>query len=198
MERMQGKAIGDALGSLGGDGQKKVFAQLKRMMDEMRSLPPAAGTGVQSCTGGSLWDSRVSRISTRFGPFATIQEFHFWLRDGFRFDDLKHQAKFDERFSGQDGQDLADMEAMQDGLWPPPVFTHGDLNPSNILVRGEEVVAIIDWEFAGWYPHYWEYTAAWLTAVVFQHWRKNLPHFLTVFPTELAMEVTRERWWGPN
>jgi hypothetical protein len=25
----------------------------------------------------------------------------------------------------------------------------------------QNVVGIVDWEFSGWYPHYWEYTSAW-------------------------------------
>ncbi|KAH6909900.1 kinase-like domain-containing protein [Coprinopsis sp. MPI-PUGE-AT-0042] len=44
----------------------------------------------------------------------------------------------------------------------PIVFTHGDLNFSNILVtRSQEgvysVAAIIDWERGGWMPKYWDY-----------------------------------------
>ncbi|KAK6840103.1 hypothetical protein PG987_005969 [Apiospora arundinis] len=61
----------------------------------------------------------------------------------------------------QDWTDLREMAALQNGPWPASVFTHGDLNPSNIFVRGDEVVGIIDWETAGWYPDYWEYTSAW-------------------------------------
>lgn len=39
-------------------------------------------------------------------------------------------------------------------------FTHGDLHFSNILVGGDgHISGIIDWEFAGWYPVYWEYTS---------------------------------------
>lgn len=53
------------------------------------------------------------------------------------------------------------MAARQDGHWPAPVFTHGDLNPFNVFVRDGLVVGILDWEFAGWYPAYWEYTAVW-------------------------------------
>jgi len=41
------------------------------------------------------------------------------------------------------------------------VFTHGDLNPWNILVHDGHVSAILDWETAGWYPEYWEFTTAW-------------------------------------
>jgi len=34
------------------------------------------------------------------------------------------------------------------------VFTHGDLSSLNVLVRGDQIVGIIDWETAGWYPSY--------------------------------------------
>ncbi|KZV78730.1 hypothetical protein EXIGLDRAFT_736665 [Exidia glandulosa HHB12029] len=44
----------------------------------------------------------------------------------------------------------------------PPTFTHGDLHFSNIIIsppgEGELTIrAIIDWEFAGFYPSYWEW-----------------------------------------
>lgn len=38
---------------------------------------------------------------------------------------------------------------MQDGPWKPPVFTHADLSATNILVHGDVLVSIIDWEFWG-------------------------------------------------
>ncbi|KAJ8122901.1 hypothetical protein ONZ43_g1018 [Nemania bipapillata] len=49
------------------------------------------------------------------------------------------------------------------------VFTHADLNPRNILVdevmqddgsTGWSVTGIVDWEFSGYYPEYWDYTKA--------------------------------------
>lgn len=40
------------------------------------------------------------------------------------------------------------------------VFTHGDLNMLNILVRDGRIVALLDWESAGFYPEYWEYACA--------------------------------------
>ncbi|KZT08263.1 kinase-like protein [Laetiporus sulphureus 93-53] len=41
----------------------------------------------------------------------------------------------------------------------PVVFTHGDLYFSNIMVSRTEarVMAIIDWEQAGWMPQFWEH-----------------------------------------
>ncbi len=40
------------------------------------------------------------------------------------------------------------------------VMTHNDFAPSNIIVQGSKVVAILDWEFSGFYPEYWEYCKA--------------------------------------
>lgn len=88
------------------------------------------------------------------------------------------------------------MMAKQDGLWPPPVLTHGDLNPFNILVRGAQIVGIVDWEFSGWYPHYWEYTSAWHGNKTRQAWQEVIPSFLEPDPDHPRMETTRQKWWG--
>jgi thiamine kinase-like enzyme len=38
------------------------------------------------------------------------------------------------------------------------VFTHGDITPRNILIdEYDRITGIVDWEFVGWYPDYWEY-----------------------------------------
>ncbi|KAL2190038.1 kinase-like protein [Thermothelomyces heterothallicus CBS 203.75] len=71
-------------------------------------------------------------------------EFHLWLRHGLRPED--HPDHEDD----EDWREIKAMVKKQDGPWPPPVFAHGDLNPSNILVRANRVVGIIDWEHAGW------------------------------------------------
>ncbi|KAI1931711.1 hypothetical protein LOZ65_001149 [Ophidiomyces ophidiicola] len=40
------------------------------------------------------------------------------------------------------------------------VFSHADLSPRKIIVRGDKVVALLDWEMAGFYPAYWDYIKA--------------------------------------
>ncbi|RPD67516.1 hypothetical protein L226DRAFT_608672 [Lentinus tigrinus ALCF2SS1-7] len=42
-----------------------------------------------------------------------------------------------------------------------PVFTHGDLNPSNVLIDRQGTVWIIDWDSAGFYPSCIESVAMW-------------------------------------
>ncbi|KFA81645.1 hypothetical protein S40288_09171, partial [Stachybotrys chartarum IBT 40288] len=41
-----------------------------------------------------------------------------------------------------------------------PVFTHGDLQRKNLLLREDGTVVMLDWEAAGWYPSFWEYATA--------------------------------------
>ncbi|KAF5586671.1 serine threonine kinase [Fusarium subglutinans] len=190
MQRIQGKSIADAWRDLSDADRSNIFAQLRRMFQELRSLTPAPNAGIESCIGGSLRDSRIPRSRPRFGPFKTVQDFHRWLRDDFQPQD--HPDRVDD----QDWRDIKEMIMKQDGPWPPPVFTHGDLNPFNILVREDQVVGIVDWEFAGWYPYYWEYTSAWLGNLIRQGWQESLTKFLDSYPVELEMEKTRDRWWG--
>ncbi|KAJ9636933.1 hypothetical protein H2204_005079 [Knufia peltigerae] len=191
MERYQGDELPTAWKKLSERSRHKVFDQLKRMLQELRALKPPHSTKVQSSVGGSLRDSRLPRSCPRFGPFDTIQEFHLWLRDGLQPSQIKG------RDNDPDWQEIQDMATEQDGPWPPPVFTHGDLNPFNILLRGDQVVGLIDWEMSGWYPNYWEYTSEWLTS---EHtrteWRDSIHWFLDPFPRELKMEATRQKWWG--
>lgn len=52
------------------------------------------------------------------------------------------------------------------------VMTHGDLSARNILVNNEhdvKITGIIDWEYGGGYPEYWEYIKA-LNTVFFNDW----------------------------
>ncbi|KAH7410475.1 kinase-like domain-containing protein [Phaeosphaeria sp. MPI-PUGE-AT-0046c] len=46
----------------------------------------------------------------------------------------------------------------------PFVLTHGDLNLTNIIVHDGKIVAIIDWEFAGYYPWWVERWASYRRA----------------------------------
>lgn len=184
MERIRGEEIPKAWGKLSERSRQKIFAQLRRMFQELRAPKPPPDTGVGNCISGSLHDSRIPQSAPRFGPFHSIQEFHQWFRNY-----LQSPDNIQDR-------DIKEMIAKQDEPWPLPVFTRGDLNPFNILVRGDDVVGIIDWEFSGWYPHYWEYTSAWCGNITRTEWQDQIGKFLDPFPAELEMEITRQRWWG--
>ncbi|KAI0542835.1 kinase-like protein [Xylaria digitata] len=190
MERVQGEPLAEVWKSLSDTDREHVFQQLRGMIGELRALTPPSGMRVESCINGSLRDSRIPRSRPRFGPFKTVQDFHLWLREDLR------PEEHPDRKNDQDWEEIKEMVAKQDGPWPPPVFTHGDLNPFNIFLRGSRVVGIIDWEFAGWYPSYWEYTSAWYGNLTRRAWQTSIDRFLDPYPEELKMEITRQKWWG--
>lgn len=70
----------------------------------------------------------------------------------------------------------------------PGVFTHGDLQRSNILVQilpdsNIGGITIVDWEYAGWYPRYWEYVMAVRgCGPVPDDWLGNVEQILQPFP----------------
>lgn len=73
-----------------------------------------------------------------------------------------------------------------------PVFTHGNLRKSNILVNGNDIVGIVDWEIAGWFPSYREYTCARSVAVnAFSE--SDIDKFLEPKLHELRMEHSRRQ-----
>jgi hypothetical protein len=59
----------------------------------------------------------------------------------------------------------------------------------NILVRSDATVAaIIDWECAGWYPEYWEYTMAHYNAVLLPEFYDMLRERIDRYDEELEAE----------
>ncbi|CEI41721.1 hypothetical protein FVEN_g3737 [Fusarium venenatum] len=188
MERVQGHSFVKGLSISSHAELENIFKQLRQMFQELKALPPPPGTGVHNFLGGSLRDSRIPRSRPRIGPFKSIRDFHFWLLDGL------HPEEHPNHVDDDDWKRIKDMVIIQDGLRQPPVFAHGDLNPFNIMVRDGRVAGIIDWEFAGWYHYYWEYTAAWYGNETRQAWQDLLTRFLDVYPEELEIEKTRQKW----
>ncbi|KAI5455828.1 hypothetical protein BGZ63DRAFT_340010, partial [Mariannaea sp. PMI_226] len=73
------------------------------------------------------------------------------------------------------------------------VLTHGDLSSLNILVRGDEVVGVVEWETAGWFPSYWEYTCAENVNPLNTFYADEVDRFLTPMPNELKMENIKRK-----
>lgn len=48
-----------------------------------------------------------------------------------------------------------------------PIFTHGDLNPSNILLDKQGVLWVVDWAYAGFYP-------PWMDSLVMRHFNEDV------------------------
>jgi len=92
--------------------------------------------------------------------------------------------------------DIADIATGQDGPWPPTVYAHADLDPFHILVPRNDVIGIIDREFAGGFRHYREYISARYGDPTRPKRQGDLDKFLEPFLDELQKEKTRQKWWG--
>ena len=114
-----------------------------------------------SITHGPLTD-RIFHDRPKAGPFRTLKDFYHWLE------------WLPQRY-------LASSQRYKDPylcLMPKDSvikFTHADINPVNIMVSASgspRVLALIDWEQAGWYPDYWEYYKMCYTTFSEDEWRK--------------------------
>jgi thiamine kinase-like enzyme len=115
------------------------------------------------------------------GPFKTEADFNLFLRNG-----IENTEKMEEGSLKTDMDRLIEMHQDVEAKHLQPVFTHGDISGSNILVRNGRVVALIDFEMSGFYPEYWEYATA-MRSNHAKGWREQIPRFLTPYPMELGM-----------
>jgi len=182
MERIRGTPLGRGWFQRSASSRLKVLASLRDAIIELRTLGTKS-SAISSLNGGSLYDPRMPCIEGRFGPFRSIEEFHEYLRDGIQ--------PHDDHLPGL--KRLIDLHGEQ---WEGPTFTHGDLSSLNIIARGDRVVGIVDWETAGWYPTYWEYTTACQVNPQNAFWSQEIDHFLTPMPKALEMEQLRQRYFG--
>ena len=113
------------------------------MVEELRSIPPPEGIGVANVDDGAIYDDRLPTNSTR-GSFETTHDFHGHLRNGV---EAHHQNA---------PHGIQELITFHERLLSAPVLTHAHRSSFRILVRGDEVVGVIDWECAAWFPPYLE------------------------------------------
>ncbi|KAJ5143212.1 uncharacterized protein N7515_001999 [Penicillium bovifimosum] len=140
MDYMPGKRLDEAWDTLDSDQKFSIASELHSYINQLRDLK---GDYIGAVDRGPAIIGQIASIEG--GPFDTEQQFNeFILGDIVKSapEILRHHAKF----ALMDGHEI--------------VFTHSDFAPRNILVEGGRVTAILDWEYAGWYPAYWEYIQA--------------------------------------
>ena len=119
-----------------------VVHDLSVLIAEMRSIPNLHGN-IGSVSGGPFQNQHFARPLAE--PFNDLHEMNAYWR--VMLDPMLSPSYVDLAFT----EELLPTTC-------PIVFTHGDLNPRNIIVDpgSKRIVGIIDWAWAGWYPEYWE------------------------------------------
>lgn len=147
MSRVPGDDLEDVLHKMTDAEVKSVVKELAGHLQQMRRLSSdtSSGDGVKKPPPiGGVAGTRgfYNRLgSSRWGPFALMADFRF----GEPLDYWDHEP------------DVVAVHGKAEGTYGVK-FTHADIAPRNVRVRGGKITGIIDWEFAGWYPEYWEYT----------------------------------------
>lgn len=156
MERIAGRSLESQWLELNEEKKAAIVTKLRKVFQELRKLPSPGGycsLGKRPLLDYLFWTSD-SREKTS-GPFATQAELNSALVRKYRFNNgSPNKANFYSR-------NLPSIFRNH-----PPVFTHGDFQRKNIILRtagstAEDVdLVLLDFEFAGWYPSYWEYARA--------------------------------------
>ncbi|KAJ3970036.1 hypothetical protein EV361DRAFT_918020 [Lentinula raphanica] len=115
-------------------------------------------------------------VDTPYGPYRDEEQMNLQVRQGLSVE------KFGEAFElPQEGVELI---RHAHSLRHPIVFTHNDIAMRNILVKGNRVTGLIDWECAGWFPAHWEYIKANWTDFDAEDWVRDLREFIPPFDLE--------------
>jgi len=56
------------------------------------------------------------------------------------------------------------------------------------MVKGGKVVGIIDWECAGWYPEYWEYTTCYRSSLLTESFWDMMKDETDAYSDELEVD----------
>lgn len=180
MEFMNGATMEKVWKTLSREGKKSMGLELRGYFRELRKLKEIyiGALGRLPCTSESLQGLYT-------GPFENERE----LNETF-------VKNYEHTVPGYFGSMLTGM--LKDGH--EIVFSHSDLNMRNILVRDKKIVAVLDWEYAGFFPEYWDYAHAYLGVrwndEGMQDWVEFLQTSLDVYPVQAAIVgllVTRMR-----
>ncbi|ESZ90636.1 kinase domain-containing protein [Sclerotinia borealis F-4128] len=173
LELLPGSALNVTWQTLTLEEKSDLVTELAGYLLQLRCLQPRKEGFVGSLMLGSSYDHRLG--GRRFGPFESIADFHKFVRRG----DSMDLWNFDK--------DVTDVHNKSDSYVTK--FTHADMSPESILVKNRKITGIIDWEFSGWFPEYWEYTK------MYFGWRPYRGDFyhemdkgITTYPQELAAD----------
>ena len=162
MERIHGQVLSSIWAKLDHAAKESLATKLRSLFTELRQLKSPGGycsVGHGGLPDGIFWTSDATRPYA--GPFETESELNNAMVAKYVEGGLsKHKAAYYGRTF---------EEVLRNH---PPVFTHADFQRKNVMIRtssksstdqvvepsySDLEIVIIDWEFSGSYPSYWEY-----------------------------------------
>jgi len=180
MEFVDGECLEESWPSMNSEQKTCIASQLRDILTVMRSAP------LDQCKiGGFDGPVRDCRVFSDYvgGPFGSKAEFNGFVLDFLRGTPVPIRKTLTGALGSSDHR---------------VVFTHGDLAPRNIVVKDGCVQALLDWEYAGWYPEYWEYVKFFDRPTGCKDWKHYAEvMFDTPYPAESLTFQALVRWQRP-
>ncbi|KAJ5214729.1 hypothetical protein N7449_001898 [Penicillium cf. viridicatum] len=132
--RVPGEELGRVYETPSGEDKNSILEELKHYLEIIRGWSSLwGGQRICSLQGTSVRSVRVpTHFAGHLSGFSSDTKYNDTLNRAKKMSSLPHRI----------------------------VFTHGDLKHHNIMVQGGKITAVLDWESAGWYPEYWDFTTA--------------------------------------
>lgn len=180
MTCVPGRPIGHIFNTMTDDQVKQVVTDLKGYISELRAIPNKISEhNICNSKGGGILDWRIPDSQREELRFKTEAGFNKYLTDPF-WEDIRIRA------------------SKSHDIHHDIVFTHGDLNPRNILAENGKITGIVDWENAGWFPEYWEYTKAHYSVRSLMRWLADVvDRVFEGYRDELVVENMLSDLLGP-
>ncbi|KAF2677762.1 hypothetical protein K458DRAFT_349534 [Lentithecium fluviatile CBS 122367] len=150
MTRIPGKDLGDPglYEGMTDDERESIFAELQCILQIMRKwFHPWGKEQICSVLGTAVRSVRIPSHAVE--PCESESEFNDHLFSSISSHSFETREMFEE---------TVEIAARLRKMRHPIVFTHGDLKHHNIMVLDGHISGFLDWESAGWYPDYWEFT----------------------------------------
>jgi hypothetical protein len=146
MDRVLGTTLEDAWSRLGWFATIRIAFQLRRFVKAMRSVTSPTAGGIETGQCNSMWLDDGFGIPPKATPEAVNSFISFWL-----------QYTYERRRIYPNLETYRLNRHLLPTLPASFVFTHQDLAPRNILLDKHNNISLVDWQFSGWYPIYFEY-----------------------------------------
>lgn len=187
MENVAGESLASCWTSLDATAKSAISEQLRTHFTQMRGISPPGYFGLlgkRPFEDSVFWtsDGTDAHIS---GPFDSEQQMLDALVQ-------KHQHTNPLYRKHEFYSRLLPLVIRNHG----PVFTHGDFQRKNVLVKSDGTIALVDWEAAGWYPPFWEYAMTLFSCRWDDGWHSWVVKILDEYPNEYTWMnmLFRELW----
>lgn len=182
MDFVDGECLEDAWPSLSSDERISIAKQLGDVISKMQAATPPSDFLIGGC-GGPARDCRYIGTYTG-GPFQDEDRFNDFILELVKTIPPGIQNALADGLRRHNGQ--------------PIVLSHADLSPRNIIIKDGQLKALLDWEYAGWYPKYWEYVKFFERYTPCEGWIDLAGYiFPTPYPSELLTYQGIARWRRP-